>query len=293
MGLTQNAEQTNVNMQVGVITDEQLQWFTPLLLPEVTEAMEQGEPLTALGLVHEKTACGALAGYVEDGCFQIVSLYVAPDYRRQGGGKAMLAQLEKLLAENQIFSIALSFSVVDEDDKTLLPFCKALGFAEEKEDGSIYCFSLEQLQKSIQPEKLSEERPSYIKSFAELPEDVLHAAQKRGMVLETPLPEQTLNGADVERRLSHAVVKDGRVEGYAAVDHSCAGELTLCGLWVGDKNKATLNALIKAVILQAFKLYPPETRIYVQVLNEKLLRLVQTLAPDAEKISFTYRKMFD
>ena len=70
-------------MQLGIIANDDMWAFEPLLLPQAVEALHRGEPLTVMGIMQEDTACGALAGYVADGCFHVVSLYVAPGYRRQ------------------------------------------------------------------------------------------------------------------------------------------------------------------------------------------------------------------
>ena len=86
------------------------------------EAIERGEPVTAIGIAHEDTACGAMAGYVENGCFQVISLYAAPDYRRLGGARLMVSQMEELLKENDIRSIEISFTTVEQENETLVPF---------------------------------------------------------------------------------------------------------------------------------------------------------------------------
>lgn len=285
---------TDSPMQLGCIGSEQLPYFSTLLLPEAVQAIEQGEPITAIGIAQEDVACGALAGYVEYDCFRIVSLYVAPDYRHLGGGRLMLSQLEELLLEeSDIRSMELSFTVTEPEHETLLSFLTTMGFALDDDRGqNIYTFTLEQLN-AAEIMSTTIGKSLRIRPFSQLSEDVLHAAQKRGIALEAPLPELTLTSPQLERELSHAYIKDGKVEAYVAFDYSCCGVLTLCGLWVGDTKPGVLYALLKTVISRAMELYPPQTRFALQAVNEQSVRLLQSLVPDAKKVSFTYRHWLD
>ncbi len=277
-------------LQLGCIGEEQMPYFSSLLLPDAVAAIERGEPVTAIGIAQEEVACGALAGYVENGCFQVISLYVAPDYRHLGGARLMISQLEELLMEeSDIWSMEISFTETGQEEESLAPFLASMGFVAEDDRGqNIYTFTLEEV---TQAKALS--RPAgkslKIRPFSKLSEDMLRAAQKRGIALGSPLPERTLLSEQLDRELSHAFIKDGRVEAYAAVDDSCCGVLTLCGLWVGDPSPVVLYSLLKTVIGRAAELYPPQTRVAVQAVNNQSLKLIRGLAPGAKKVSFTYR----
>lgn len=65
--------------------------------------------------------------------------------------------------------------------------------------------------------------------------------------------------------------------------------LTLCALWIEDSNRATLNTLVKSVIARAQELYPPQTRVAMQAVNDQSRRLILKLVPQAGKVSYTYR----
>lgn len=280
-------------MRLGCIGSEQLAYFSTLLMPDAVAAIERGEPVTAIGIAQEDVACGALAGYVENGCFQVVSLYVAPAYRRLGGGKLMLSQLEELLREERdIHSMEISYTIGEPDNETLAPFLAAMGFAPEDDKGrNIFTFTLGQLT-GAKVWKPAVSKSLCIRPFSQLSEYELHAVQKRGIVQETPLPEAALTSPQLEREISHALIREGKVEAYAVFDHSCCGALTLCGLWVGDPNPAVLYSLLKTVIQRAAELYSPQTRIALQTVNDQSARLLRGLVPDAEKVSFTCRRMF-
>lgn len=283
----------DVQMEFGMIDAADAGAFEPLLLPQAVEALQRGEPLTVMGIMQEDTACGALAGYVSDGCFHLISLYVAPDYRRQGGARRMLRELETLLwDEPDIGAMEVTFTTAEADNETLLPFLETLQFLQEDDGGkNIYTFTLGQLKTVKQPKAVNE-KDGRVRAFSQLSEDLLRAAQKRSVALGTPQPEQTLTSPQLERELSYAVVKNGRIEAYAAVDHSCCGALTLCALWIGDTDRMLLNTLLKTVIARAQETYPPQTMVAMQTVNDQSLRLLQRLAPDARKVSYTYRRTF-
>ena len=286
----QTRQTSDAPLQLGYIGEEQLPYFASLLLPDAAAAIERGEPVTAIGIAQEEVACGALAGYVENGCFQVISLYVAPDYRRLGGARLMVGQLEALLSEEpDIWAVEISFTTAEPDNETMIPFLSSMGYSLENDMGrNIYTFTLGQLEKA---ETLAQpaSRSLRIRPFSQLSEDMLRAAQKRGIATGSPLPQSMLTGPQVERELSYALVRDGKIEAYAVVDRSCCGVLTLCGLWVGENQPMVLYSLLKTVISRALELYPPDTCVALQVTNDQSLRLIHGLVPDAKKISYTYR----
>ena len=150
----QTRQRSDAPLQLGCIGSEQLAYFSTLLLPDAVQAIERDEPVTAIGIAQEDVACGAMAGYVENGCFQVISLYVAPDYRRLGGARLMVSQMEELLQENDIWSMEISFTTAEPDNETMVPFLNAMGFSPEDDRGrNIYSFTLEQLGRTTALEK--------------------------------------------------------------------------------------------------------------------------------------------
>lgn len=279
--------------QLGSIVGEQLDIFAPLLLPTVVEAMKRGEPVTAIGIVKDGIACGALAGYVESGCFHVESLYVAPDYRRAGGAGQMLSQIEKILNEmDEIWAIDISFTNLDPDNESMIPFLEHFGFKLIDDGGyNIYTFTLEQLAGDELFEK-EISRSLNIVPFSKTFEAVLNTTQKHALAKDAPVPEGKLTGQEIEQDLSHVVIKDEEVVAFIAFDHSCCGVLTLCSLWSAESNPIIIFSLLKTAIAQAKALYPPETPIALQVINDRSLRLIEAIVPDAKRVSFTYEKKF-
>lgn len=287
-----------LQLELGWIGEEQLPWFQTLMLPQAREALQRGEPLTAIGLSCGGVACGALVGYADTGCFYVVSLYVAPDYRRRGGASRMIRTLEAQLGKvGHMYAMELRFAAADEENRTLHPFLEHLGF-EVEDDGerNIYAFTLEEVMhaKELQREMgAAQTKTNKMRAFSQLSDDQLRAIQKRAVALEAPIPEQRLSDPEVERELSLAWMVDGRAEAYVIFDHSCCGVLTLSALWTGDDAGVPVAyALLKTALQRATELYPPQTQIALQVVNSQSARLMHGLLPEAEKISYTYRHQF-
>ncbi len=281
---------TEEKLEVGIISAEELPLFGSLLLPEMEQAIAQGEPYTALGISADEVACGALAGYEDGGCFYLTSFYVAPEYRKRGIATALLRALERLLMQiGEVYALELRFTTTEPEHEELRGFLEHNGFLQQDDRGqTIWTFSLEQFvaSKLFQKEvKASRD----VCAFSELSEDMLHAMQKKGVAMEAPLPEQTMTGADVERTISHAFIREGRPEAYVVFDHSCGGMLTLCALWIGEAGPSALYTMLRQAFQKAKECYPMETKIAVEAVNAKSARLVHALVPDAERMSYTYR----
>lgn len=276
-------------MEVGYINSEQMQYFANLLLPQMVEAMEHEEPIIALGLVKDSIACGAMAGYLTEGCFRIVSLYVAPKYRRQGGGRMLLDSITNLLADEvMIHGVEIQYTVTQEEHENLAPFLEEMKFEKEDDEGmNIYTFTLEQAATTALECKEGK-RPANVLPFAEISESVLRMAQKEAHIQEVLLTELALDSPALERELSHAVVKDGKIHAFVAFDDSCCGLPTLCCAWTADMGPTAMVVLLRAAFARARELYGMETRMAVQAVTPKAAALIQNLVPMAMPVSYSY-----
>ncbi|MDE5590729.1 MAG: GNAT family N-acetyltransferase, partial [Acetatifactor sp.] len=114
-------------MEIGWIDRETCGIFQTLLLPEAAAALKQRKPLLALGLTEDNVACGAAAGELEGDFFNVTSLYVAPDYRRRGGGTMLIETLRTLLKEHSR-SLEISYTVTLPEHQALAQFLTAIGY---------------------------------------------------------------------------------------------------------------------------------------------------------------------
>ena len=122
--------------------------FSNLLLPIVTSLFENRIKLIALGLITEDgTAAGALAGVPEDvGVFRILSLYVAPDYRRAGGGTMLMDALGSVLSEAEPSVAVCTYTENGEESKALQAFFNDRG-AEERDSAEQFLIPVKDLVK--------------------------------------------------------------------------------------------------------------------------------------------------
>lgn len=276
-------------MNLGYISTELLPVFSNLIDPQVAEAMKEGEPITAIGIEKNGIACGALTGYLDDGYFQILSLYVAPSFRHQGGATLMLNELKRLLFEHtSIEKIMIDYTVTHEEHKTLTAFLTASGFTKEEDFGlTLYKFSLEKILNSPLFSSSSKES-SNILAFNNISDNLLVTAQKKASVQNVPLPEVPFTSDEFDRELSHAYIKNGEIQAFVIFDHSLGGMLTLSCAWVNDAKPVILSVLLRKSMQCAKELYSPDTMIAVQAVTDASAKLIRTLVPDAEPFSFTY-----
>ncbi|MCD8067284.1 MAG: GNAT family N-acetyltransferase [Lachnospiraceae bacterium] len=273
-------------LKTGVLPPGDPGVFKTFLLPDIARALEEGEPVTAFGLAEDQLAVGALAGYLEGGLFQIASLYVAPDYRRRGGGRLLLKTLEKLL-EDIHTGMIIHFTATAKEHETLFPFLKAMGFWDETDEKeNIYVTTVGELGKTSYFSGAKETGTS----FDQLDEALIRHAELKARENGSPRPEGGIDSPKVERRISMAIVRDQRVAAYAVFDRSCLNSLTLSSTWSGSAGPTAVYSMIRAAFARAQRIFPPEEKIVIQSVDQTTASLIQTMAPNAKMISHTWMK---
>ena len=276
-------------MMVGVLAKGEPGVFRTLILPETADALAAGEPVTALALTEGDVAAGVLAGYLEGEHFAISSLYISPDYRRRGGGRLLMEQLEKILS-GHVRSVQVNMTMSTPEAASLIPFLEKLGFyreTREELDSSLYLITLGEILKEsfFASGKRGGGTP-----LAEISDAALSLAEKRALAEQDPLPPGGLRGELVDREVSVALERDGRVEAYAVIDRSWPGGLTLSAVWSGSRNPIVVPRLLRALALRTGEKYPPDTPVMIAAVSGVSDQLLRTLLPSAQEISRTYIK---
>ena len=117
-------------MEIGWVGREALPVFQSLLLPGAAAEAERGDPVTVLGAEEGGVACGAAAARLRGPALEVVSLYVAPDHRRRGAGRALTEALLEL-GRGRAEDLEVSYTATLPDHDTLPPFLAALGFQRD------------------------------------------------------------------------------------------------------------------------------------------------------------------
>ncbi|MBD5527276.1 MAG: GNAT family N-acetyltransferase [Lachnospiraceae bacterium] len=272
-------------MEIGWIDREMSGIFQTLLLPEAAEALKQRKPLLALGLTEDDVACGAATGELQGDVFTVTSFYVAPDYRRRGGGTMLIEALRNLLKEH-CHSLEISYTVTLPEHQALAPFLTAMGFLCRPDYGeTIYGVTLGSLENNsffAREQKI----PANVRPFAQVSPTMLREVYQAARVREEAYLPVPLTDSSLDAAVSMAVVEDNSVRSFAAVLGRQPGLLELA--WVQSGRPQDMAPMLLAAYAAARRSYPPETLLTVQAVNAASAKLLCAMLPEADPISFTY-----
>ena len=274
-------------MQIGWIGQSQLECFGSLLLPDVRAGVERGEPITALGLTEGEQACGAAAAWLRgEGVMEIGSLYVAPGFRRRGGGRLLIDTLYRL-GQGRCQTMVVSYTSTQPDHETLPPFLSAMGFVPEQGGSDLYQITLDALARAPffanVPASLESARP-----FSQVSQRCLTAAYKKALTQGENYLECPLTDESVDRDVSVAVMEEDTVRSFAAFTPTGPGRLRLA--WVKSGQPQDLPLLLHAAFTRVREKYPPETVVTIQTVTDTSDNLVTSLLPEARAISFSFAR---
>ncbi len=271
-------------METGWIGQDNLDSFRSLLLPEATVALEKGEPLSALGLTCEGTACGAAAAWLAGETMEIRSFYVAPDYRRRGGGRLLMETLLHFAARHGA-TLECSYTRTTPEHDTIPPFLKELGFARIDTEETLYALTVGELKESPFFKETAQES-SVALPFEEIPARALEMAYKKEAVLEEDYLEHGLTGPEVDMQTSVAVMGGREVRSFMAFTSVGADSLSLA--WVKGGEPKDLPLMFRAAFARISEKYPPEASFTVQAVNPSSVALIKAVLPAAVPISHTW-----
>lgn len=272
-------------MDIGFLPREDPGVFRTLLLPETADALAAGEAVTALGLTENGLALGAAAGYLTGDRFHVSSLYVAPAFRRRGGGALLLDTLQ-VLAVPYSGGLECAFTVTQPDHQTLIPFLEREGFFPEAlADAALYRTTLGEI---AQVPFFAGAEGGYGTPLDQLDEAALSLVERTLRSADAPLPEGGLHAPALDRALSAAVLRDNVPQALALVEHPAAGGLMLSSAWSAGTAPAALPMLLRSVLVRALAQEGGETALTVQTVSPASAALVRTLLPGAEPLSHIY-----
>ena len=282
-------------MRVGMIDQSQWPLFEPLLLPLVAEVLARETDVTVLGLTDEEVACGAAAYYMDGKRMQIISFYVAPDYRGQGGGTLLLTSLARMARKGPVpaYEMALDFSATTEEHKEMIRFLEHMGYQRRcLNEGNFYHMTLGKMLASPY-HKPAKAPPKDVIPFRQMSDMELHLlrhhAAQSGLVV---LPVNQLTDPDVETDVSCALMKDGNAIAFLLFQHD-GSKLDLSCAWDGANHPQHIPQMLRYAIWQLEQKYPPETKVVVYAVSGACEKLVLKLVPNADPVFVSYYKFLD
>ncbi|MCR4908630.1 MAG: GNAT family N-acetyltransferase [Lachnospiraceae bacterium] len=275
-------------IEIFRITAAQADKLSGLLQPEVYKALKAGKPVTALLALNDGEVAGALGGALNNGIFELSSLYVYPGQRRQGIGKALMDRLSDLLS-GEGSEIWAEFIPEHEDNESLCPFLEAIGFRMNMQTFPRYYLS--PLEKVSPEEPVPAGNAPGVRSFAEVPEKLLRLTSNSSIKEGYPVPDGGLIADKVDAHVSFCLQSGESISAYIAVERIDRELLRMASIWWSSGTGARdMMELINAVIRELKKRYMPKTKLVLLAVNPVSERLIKYLIKDAKPCSFSYYK---
>ncbi len=254
---------------ISQITKNGIGSIKGMLAPEVAEAIEKDLPATALAVVEDDTAIGALGGAVNGDTFEVVSVYVEPGSRRKGAGTALMKEIFSL-AEAENLSVRVEYTPINSEGKTLKPFFTAMGFMQEEVIFPVYCIdSLENFK--LDPRSLSGSMAE-IFSFREAPENLLSTTE----LLNGEGPEAGSAITDaVDRSLSFCAVEKGEITACLVTETVSDDIVEITPVREENADIRDVKLMLSYALDEIRKTYSPETSIVIPVFETQTRRIVE------------------
>ena len=258
-----------------------------LLLSEVNDLIDEKLPVTLLLAAYGNRAAGALAGAIDKGVFDIMSLYVAPEFRRKGIATALIEELRSQINGRDMM-IRADYTLEDSEMESLGLFFSRSGFSREKIGiPCIYIADLGDL--SIDKEEKTENRyAGFMVPFNKIPQKVLSVASNQFRKESNPLPDGGFLSEKVDRNLSYCVFMNGRISAYIAINNKENGYVEIPALWSSLQDPKALMDLLKKSMTALRDKYSPDTRTVMIAISSVSEKIILHLFPQAKQSSFCF-----
>ena len=281
------AENKELSMDgICLITPENLNHFAPFLLPNARELMVSGTPVTAFGYVKDGIACGAIAGYLVEKSFIIISFYVAPEYRRYGVGSNLLTTLEDMVRPYTDV-IYIDFYTTTDEHRLLPVLLEKYGYKGRPMPGrTTYATTVRELFEG----KIFERHygDDLLASFSDIDEKALKASEKEALKQKMPIPKGGFSAPSVDMECSTILIKNNSLKVYVAIEKTPDGSLVVSGVGNSMDTPMMLFKAIHDAVVKAVQRYPKDTPVLMQTVNEQSKKLFELLIDNAEPIDRHY-----
>lgn len=286
--MTQNEMDNLPELELYRVDAPQIMKYAPLFTQEAVAELAAG---TAIGMiaVEENVACGAICMKpLEDeleGVMDLISLYVVPEYRRQGvAGTLFLEMMENVFDATDGIMHYCRY-VGEKDAEGVTEFLEQAGFVfEEEELAGTFLTTVKELKNAP------------LNGFrANLPADYRMLSAAEFSALEKKKIFQTLSEAGVAY-MTEAQLEDACQEiSYAVLD--AKKELTACAFFTEDRGRLCLTQffikpgpagegikMLQTCVQKAVEQYDEETEVEIPVLTASSLRLMEKMLGKCRRI---------
>ncbi len=266
-------------MRVKMITSKARHLFKHLISPGAYQLMERGEPVTAMGLLDEKTPIGAVVGILdENDIFTVLSLYVAEEHRRRGGGSMLIYMLETLMEEVGGGMAVLSY--VEEPgkenrDDAIIPFMESLEIYEATSLEHLYEVPIGSFYTPfLFPEDF---RSRLIRPISDLTEREKEAFWRQYNSLNDGWMGDWFYTLTPDPELSFVSIKDDVVSGYLLFEKDKLSDTEPVINISRDSNSKVAGMLLSAFVSACRNKFPPDKKVLLPVPDDRYERLFEQL----------------
>ena len=280
-------------MEVYALDATNIDSFDFLVEPAALLAVKKGEAY-GFCVKTDNAHVGALVGrFTDEHEYEIMSLFVLPEYRKQGVGEKLLETLSSVLGDEDA-DVSISFACLSDDEQELMQFLERNGFEEYRNpDSHIFAVTIEQIAKS---ELLSEKKSANYPCFNDLSEKQIEALNEFTGDGFMPKPVGGFASDRVEKDVSVAIFKGSKPVAYAVIERENDDLLVLSSLYVDEKQRSTaLIRLLGCCFVRLDDKYTEDTVLLLPAVNadsENLFDKFFEGESGIEDVFYTYRKTF-
>ena len=272
---------------ISMITEKGIDSVAGMLAPEIVSAVKKGLPATALAVVEDDTAIGALGGAIDRDTFEIVSIYVTPEHRRRGAGTALMKELFEL-ADAEDLMVRAEYTPVDSEGRTLEPFFRALDFLQE--DLALPVYYVDELRNFTLDSRSLPGSRSEILTFEETPAKVLNEAMAQRDENEGLLAEMDDYIDHIEKDMSFAAVDRGEIKSCVLTERVGQRMIQLSPVWSAEGDIRDVRLMLSFVLDEIRKNFSPDTRIITPALDNMIREIVDEVYGTSVAVTLSFFK---
>ena len=275
-------------VSIYTIGPKEADYAAPLLTPEAVTLIQSGESF-GMALTEEgETRAAACARFSPDNetILELISLYVAPEFRRRGLGSTLLMELLERTMEATDASVRFLTAMFLSGDQALTAMLTQFGFEITRDETALsWQVTLDQLRDSVLMKT-----PAGLPVSASLyPLASLPSYQIRQLV--QTLKEHQIDMLSYEQlrqahqQASHVLLdENGQPTACAVFTVSDSSHITLSQFFTAHKKPSPSIAVLQASAKILLEQLPPTAVLEIPTLTSSTSKLVQHMIPDSQAV---------